>query len=69
MPENYENQVAEQSNSDDSRSDTLNLIELIPDLFQRYFEFFRPGHQEGVVPSRIKELARLKIASSNGCDT
>ncbi len=48
---------------------TLNLIELLPDMFERFFAFFRPGHQEGVVPSRIKELARLKIASLNGCDT
>ena len=49
--------------------DGLNLAELIPELFERYFAFFRPGHQEGVVPSRIKELARLKIAALNGCDT
>jgi len=47
----------------------LNLAELIPDLLARYFDFFRPGHQEGVVPSRIKELARLKIAALNACDT
>ena len=37
--------------------------------FERWFAFFRPGHQEGVVPARIKELARLKIAELNGCDT
>lgn len=49
--------------------DTLNLTELLPDLFDRYFTFFRPGHTEGVLPSRIKELARLKIAALNGCDT
>ena len=49
--------------------DTLNLQALIPDLFARYFEFFRPGHQEGIVPSRIKEMARLKIAALNECDT
>ena len=61
--------MSEQSTDDVSRSDGLNLTELIPDLFQRYFEFFKPGHQEGVVPSRIKELARLKIADLNGCDT
>ena len=47
----------------------LDLTELLPDLFARYFAFFRPGHQEGVVPSRIKELARLKIAAQNDCDT
>ncbi len=49
--------------------DSLNLTKLIPDLFERYFAFFRPGHQDGVVPSRIKELARLKIAALNDCDT
>ncbi len=49
--------------------DSLNPVELLPDLFERYFAFFGPGHQEGVVPSRIKELARLKIAALNDCDT
>lgn len=47
----------------------LNLTALIPDMFERYFAFFRPGHQDGVVPCRIKELARLKIAALNDCDT
>lgn len=51
-------------------SDTsLNLLELAPELFERFFAFFRPGHTEGVVPARIKELARLKIAAINECDT
>jgi hypothetical protein len=52
-----------------SAHDGLNLALLIPEIFERYFAFFRPGHLEGVVPCRIKELARLKIASLNGCDT
>ena len=47
----------------------LNLAELIPEHLARYFAFFRPGHQAGVVPARIKELARLKIAAMNECDT
>ena len=47
----------------------LNLAVLIPEHFARYFAFFRPGHQDGVVPARIKELARLKIAAMNECDT
>ena len=47
----------------------MNMLELLPEFFDRFFEFFRPGHQEGVVPSRIKELARLKIAALNDCDT
>ena len=46
-----------------------NPLALLPDFFERYFAFFRPGHREGVVPSRIKELARLKIAALNECDT
>ena len=47
----------------------MNLAALIPEHFARYFEFFRPGHLEGVVPTRVKELARLKVAALNGCDT
>ena len=47
----------------------LNMTELLPDLFERFFAFFRPGHTEGVAPPRVKELARLKIAALNGCDT
>ena len=47
----------------------LNLAALIPEHFARFFAFFKPGHQEGIVPSRIKELARLKIAALNQCDT
>jgi hypothetical protein len=52
-----------------STSEPLALDKLIPGHFARYFEFFRPGHQEGVVPARIKELARLKVAALNQCDT
>ena len=47
----------------------LNMQALLPEMFERYFEFFRPGHREGVLPSRIKELARLRIAALNDCDT
>ena len=51
-------------------SPASNPLGLAPeDFFERYFAFFRPGHQEGVVPSRIKELARLKVAALNDCDT
>ncbi len=48
---------------------TLNLAELIPEHFARFFTFFKPGHTEGVVPVRVKELARLKVAALNQCDT
>ncbi len=47
----------------------LNPMALIPEHFERFFEFFRPGHTEGVAPARIKELARLKVAAINDCDT
>ena len=50
-------------------SESTSPLELLPDFFERYFSFFRPGHQEGVVPCRIKELARLKVAALNDCDT
>ena len=52
-----------------SDTEPMNLTALIPDHFERFFAFFRPGHTEGIAPSRIKELARLKIAALNGCDT
>lgn len=47
----------------------MNLAELIPEHLERFFTFFRPGHTEGIAPARVKELARLKIAAINGCDT
>ena len=49
--------------------DTLNLAALIPEHFGRYFAVCTPGHTQGIVPARIKELARLKIAALNQCDT
>ncbi len=57
------------SENESNPPETLDLTRLIPELFAKYFDFFRPGHTEGVVPVRIKELARLKIASINQCDT
>ena len=48
---------------------SLDLMGLIPEHFERFFEFFRPGHNDGIVPVRVKELARLKIAALNECDT
>ncbi len=60
---------ANTTNGDSPPDDSLNLLELIPDLFGRWMAFFGPGHKEGIVPARVKELARLKIAALNGCDT
>ena len=61
--------TAETPRDPESRPDALNLQALAPEHFARWFAFFRPGHTEGVVPARIKELARLKVAAINECDT
>lgn len=37
------------------------------DFFDRYFSFFYPAHEHGVLDTRIKEIARLEIARLNGC--
>lgn len=47
----------------------MNPLELAPQLFESFFSFFRPAHTAGIVPARIKELARLKIAAMNECNT
>jgi hypothetical protein len=47
----------------------MNIMELAPQLFESFFAFFRPAHTEGIAPARIKELARLKIAAMNECNT
>ncbi len=47
----------------------LNMTEELPELFESFFAFFRPAHTEGVAPARIKEIARIKIAAMNECDT
>jgi len=40
-----------------------------PKFFEDYFSFYYPNHEQGLVESRVKELARLKIARLNGCQT
>jgi AhpD family alkylhydroperoxidase len=40
-----------------------------PKFFEDYFSFYYPNHEQGLVDSRVKELARLKIARLNGCQT
>jgi hypothetical protein len=55
--------------SDATKAASLNLGEAMPELLGRYLKFFRSAHEEGAVPARIKEIARLKIAALNECDT
>ncbi len=40
-----------------------------PDMFAKYFEFYSPAHESGVVEPDLKELVRLKIARLNDCST
>lgn len=47
----------------------LNLQKTIPELMSHWTTLFNAGHKQGSVPSRIKELARLKVAELNECDT
>ena len=52
----------------EGRASTLNaVLAHRPDLFERYFDFFYPAHETGVLETRIKEIARLEIARLNGC--
>lgn len=39
------------------------------EFFAKYFEFFYPAHERGVLETRVKELARLRIARLNDCRT
>lgn len=39
------------------------------DMFDRYFAFYYPAHQGGLVEPELKELVRLKIARLNDCFT
>ena len=61
---------SDRTRSPDSREmSETEMVALLPSFFDRFFAFFVPAHEQGVVPSRIKELARLKIAAINECDT
>ena len=50
--------------------DAFDLTALIPEHFARWFEFFRPGHREGIVPSRVKaSSSRVFTSIFSGCAT
>jgi hypothetical protein len=52
------------------RSTTLpRVIGHCADLFRSYFSFYYTHHESGLVETRTKELARLKIARLNDCPT
>lgn len=39
----------------------------MPDFFAKFLEFYAPLVNRGRVPLRVKELARLRVASLNEC--
>ncbi|MDH3641408.1 MAG: hypothetical protein OES38_04890 [Gammaproteobacteria bacterium] len=47
----------------------LRAVAHLPEMFDRYFEFYYPAHQVGCVEPDLKELVRLKIARLNDCFT
>ena len=50
-------------------STVLRVLAHRPDMFDSYFKFYYPMHNEGVVSPALKELVRLRIASLNQCLT
>ena len=40
-----------------------------PEMFEDYFKFYYPSHQQGIVEPDLKELVRLKVARLNDCFT
>jgi alkylhydroperoxidase family enzyme len=59
-------QATEASGADAS---VLRAVAHLPEMFDRYFEFYYPQHQGGCVEPDLKELVRLKIARLNDCFT
>lgn len=52
----------------EGRNSALNAVMAHhPDMFERYFSFFYPAHEHGVLDTRIKEIARIQIARHNNC--
>lgn len=48
---------------------TIKAFSYRQELFDTYFKFYEPAHNEGVVEPQLKELVRLKIARLNDCFT
>ena len=65
-------QVREQVQATEARgadASVLRAVAHLPEMFDRYFEFYYPAHQGGCVEADLKELVRLKIARLNDCFT
>ncbi len=59
-------QAVEASGADAS---VLRAVAHRADMFDAYFSFYYPAHQQGLVEPALKELVRLKIARLNDCFT
>lgn len=59
-------QAAEAAGADAS---VLRAVGHRQEMFDKYFEFYYPAHQQGLVEPALKELVRLKIARLNDCAT
>ncbi len=59
-------QEVEASGADAS---VLRAVAHRPEMFDAYFNFYYPAHQEGLIEPALKELVRLKIARLNDCFT
>lgn len=59
-------QAAEQAGADAS---VLRGLAQHQAFFDRYFQFYYPAHNGGLLEPSLKELVRLKIARLNDCFT
>ncbi len=59
-------QATEAAGSD---ATVLRAVANRPDMFEDYFKFYYPSHQQGIVEPDLKELVRLKVARLNDCFT
>ncbi len=68
LPESFREPVRE-TEAAGGDGTVLRVLAHQPELFDRYFQFYYPSHDGGVVSPALKELARLRIAQHNDCFT
>jgi hypothetical protein len=59
--------LAAQWKANGSDTTFVRLLSYRADLAPAFFDFYMPLRGDGLVPARIKELARLRIARLNTC--
>jgi hypothetical protein len=59
----------EQIEASGADASVLRAVAHRQDMFDAYFKFYYPAHQDGLVEPELKELVRLKIARLNDCFT